>query len=652
MNKVRNFRVINKFLSGGVINKNQVIVLLFANLTFAMLTQWPFYHSTLTIVFEYIFFASFPIILYYFRVADDACLFMQLTVELAITSLIWFCGIVNKYTSKENTALIVVGVFSIIACWLQVILNIKGKNIVKVKGLLNKIVRSNIKIHIIVIIFFIFSVSMLDYVPYNDSACYYSWNIKYLSDMFNFSSINIQWLRLANHLSFGYGLFTLIGELLLPHFTVGVHVVNLFLAVVSIYCYYGILNEICSSKNKAIEILGTAIFAFTPYLLGLIGEINVDIASIYLFVIFLFCYVKKYYYLTILFGWFFIFTKEPSVIYYCFFCAGIVILNIYRKKYNQCVWKLLALITPVVYWGLTFISVKMTGWYWIENLWEREGAFNTFGFTETNTILKLKEIFFLNFNWFYLVLILLIVFSKRTYVKIAEQAEYYIPLFTCFLGFIIFSIFYITFQHPRYVALGTILLNCIILPLFINSSWSVYKTALMNVMAVLLFVQSFITIDPITIMLFERVNREETGSNIVNMSYQFCFDDSSIYNREYSYYREMIDFILKEFEYNPTMALVFPPAYSTGEQRDIMYWNDKEKRVVAGVSEDSFLIKFVKADEILSTDYEKLLFIYPMERIPDYNIITADGNREIVREMTYNYRGFKARCYEVDLQQP
>lgn len=190
-------------------------------------------------------------------------------------------------------------------------------------------------------------------------------------------------------------------------------------------------------------------------------------------------------------------------------------------------------------------------------------------------------------------------------------------------------------------------MTCIVVPLFIDTVVCSYKNVVIWIFAALLFIESFITIDPVTIKLFGRVNSEDRGSNIVNMSYSLYFDDSSIYNREYSYYRKMIEFILEDFEYRSDMALVFANEYSTGEQRDIMYWDNKKNKIVSSDLENAILIKFVGMDQVISPECKKLLYIFPMWTTPDYNAMTDNGEKEIIRDSTYNYKGFKVRCYEV-----
>lgn len=437
-----------KLLINGDMNgleHNKILVFMFAQLTFLMLTKLPYFHTEFALFFDYIYFIFFSIILIHLRFCNEIVLVCQMAFQLLITSVIWFCGIINRYTSKDNKILIIVGIVCILFSWIQVFLSFKGKHIETIRRLTQTIINYK-EIHVIVAIFVACSVSMLDFVPYNDSACYYSWNIKYLSDVFDFSTINVQWLMTINHFSNGYGLCALIGELILPHFTVGVHIINLILAALSIYCFYAIINEVCVPEEKACAIVGTAVFAFTPYMLGLIGEINVDIPVMYFFVIFLFCYVKKYFYLTIISGWFFVFSKEPAVIYYCCFWAGLVLLDIYRKRN---VWRYPMHFTPVIFWGITFVSAKIQGVNFINNYIYRSGEkFNTFGFTTANAVLKLKEIFFLNFNWVYLILILLIVLHKKTYRIISAKAGYYFPLFTCFIGFLFFNYYILHFSIP------------------------------------------------------------------------------------------------------------------------------------------------------------------------------------------------------------
>ena len=121
---------------------------------------------------------------------------------------------------------------------------------------------------VIVLIFIFLSSETLHEVPIYDSGAYYAWSISKMAARFNYTLENIGDYCFAGHLSVGYSLLVLIGELLIPGTAMGVHIVNIALASVSIFCFHGILKVIMQEEAEDKRLLGTAVYAFAPYLLG------------------------------------------------------------------------------------------------------------------------------------------------------------------------------------------------------------------------------------------------------------------------------------------------------------------------------------------------------------------------------------------------
>lgn len=181
-----------------------------------------------------------------------------------------------------------------------------------------KIGRENIGFLILLMAFVIVAVVNLGRIPVLDAGCYYSWGG--LCNLANFNDYSINRFLLCGHLSIGYSLIALIGELLFPHQLVGVQLINIMLAFVSFCGIYYALGKMASKKPKVWMVMPLIIF--NPMTLGMIWETNVDTPGIYLLFLMIFAFLEELFPLFYLLSFLFVFTKEPNVVYYLFFLIG------------------------------------------------------------------------------------------------------------------------------------------------------------------------------------------------------------------------------------------------------------------------------------------------------------------------------------------
>lgn len=572
---------------------------------------------------------------------------LQLFWLSLIFLLIWTAGILCKESRKENMLLIIGG-------WISFLVGTMSFGISLLRSGAWKNIGGYKAVILICIIFAILSLGTLDEMPMYDSGAYYSWNITKLAPNFDFTPGNISDYCLADHTAVGYGIFVLLGELLSPHTSVGVHAINILLAIISVAAFYKSLKLLFPHRSELVIALATGVYAFAPNMLGLVGTINTDVPGIYFFVILWYCYLKGYRALELFFAWVFICMKEPNAVYYAFFVMGIALVEIYNKKISlfsvKNLVKIIRLnivrIIPLIFWVLYYIAPDRNSYYASsQSLFSSDGI-HTFGFSMENLVVKLEEIFIFNCSWLFSLFILisigLAIIGKKKLISLDKL----FPLISALIGVFAFNIFYLDHPHPRYISMGIMVFAVISILLLLSADKAAVRNIGLGSGMIILMVQSFITIDPLTYMIFPTLNRSGSSFGIITTG-SYRLDDAAIYNREYSGWEEVLNQILQRGEFDSDSVIVFPGyeniprLYSYG---DIMHWNTKKMRIQPYASEDTIPIVTAKDDAQMNA-YNKILYIVPFYDCPD-DIIANESDR-VTETFKAEYGTMSAECYVV-----
>lgn len=507
-------------------------------------------------------------------------------------------------------------------------------------------------IFFICVVFVILSVETLTEVPMYDSGAYYSWSIAKLAFNFEFTCRNILNCCLAGHISVGYGIFALIGELISPGTAIGIHIINLILAVCSIVAFYKSLELLFPNQTRTQISLATSLYAFSPNMLGMVGTINIDIPGIYFFVILWYCYLKKYRALELFFAWVFVCTKEPNVIYYAFYVLGIVLMEARNrgvetyaiKNFMQKTFAQMFRIVPIIFWGIYYIAPGRDSWVaGVEGLLNKNGL-HTFGFSVENIVVKLKEILMFNGSWVFTVFImvsfLVAIYNKKIRLCLDNKP---LPLLFMMVGIIIFNFFYLDYPHPRYIAIGVVIFSILSVMTLLSMENVVVSSVGMCAGMVFLLVQSFITIDPLTYMNYPTINHSSSSSKLVTTG-GYRLDDASVYNREYSYWGRLLNVILENAEYDSETIIVFPSFENVPKAYgypDHMHWNYQKKRIQPNASEETIPVLIANSEE--EVEDKKILYIIPFyAQEEECTFLTADRTVDVFEE---SFRTLSAKCY-------
>ena len=171
---------------------------------------------------------------------------------------------------------------------------------------------------------------------------------------------------------------------------------------------------------------------------------------------------------------------------------------------------------------------------------------------------------------------------------------------------------YLTYNNPRYnVVVEYILaLVCVIFVM-----WTITEQTVCNLvigqLCVIMLVQSYYTVDPVTKAVFPKVNTESAFPMVTTgwSGYPSLQADITVYNNQYTYLDKAYDKILSNIGYDENTVLIMWGSYEKGTRaaairgiRDTYYWDKKQHKRVMEESKNTCEIKV-----LYQTDFKELL---------------------------------------------
>ncbi len=548
--------------------------------------------------------------------------FKQQLAIIIIFAVMFVGGVVDPYSDKSYKKLVFLfGIAMIISASALITRLIKNSGRGKAR---------NYSLLIIVIPFLAISLLRLHTFPIFDSSAYFKGcgDIKNFAYIFDFQATHTVDYLLAFHESMGYSIFVLIGELFTPCLSEGIVFINIVIASISVGCFYRMLRRF-GDENSWLALAGTAVYAFSPFVLGMVQTISTDIPSIWFWVIMLDMLLEEKHLLFLFFSWAFVCTKEPNVIVYCFMILGILLYD--RKKIfcKEGVKRILLYAVAPVFWLLYYFAPKRNSYYAsTDSLFSATGE-HTFGFTWINTWVKIKQIFILNFNWIAIVIIVCILVNRIYKKKLFFEREDFAIWFSL-IGNLIFNIFYLDYWHPRYIALASVTLLCGVVVFFLKNSSDLKKKlsgGILICLSALLFIQSFYTIDVLSKKINYSLNYSK--NSILISPKEFGFSDLQIYNGEFYSYQRVIEKALDFSDFKSDDCLIIPGYPISYTTKDCINWNRQTKRLQTAVSNENVCnITMCNSIEEALRKGSRTVVIYPYSVFGDAYDELALGNSE------------------------
>ena len=602
---------------------------------------------------------------------DDFSLYslIQGLIFLGAANLLWILYLRYKVV-EFRTIFYYVGLFEetvllfSFVCILSVFIS-KVKTIQKIQ--ISKFISDNCVLFLVLLLFVLFSIPQMDVFMTNDSSIYY---IGVVNAREGWNFYDLSYLNLGAHGGYSYGLMTLLGDLMLPHTTKGIVLVNIFFAVFTIVSFYNILIKICSGISRYEAALFTAIFAFSPFVYGMIGDINLEFPQLCLFVILFEGTVYERKWLKRVAGILLCFTKETALLIFALFCFGeLIYYSIFEHK-EYSIFKRLYLafserMAFEFFIGLICVTLQLIVSVGSNEMLNttidgREEVvahiLNTFQVWGEYIIYKIYQIFLFNWTWIlsFLIVLLVIINVKRLIKRIPTFMENHIgSLLFSYFGFLFFQFFYVTWTNHRYIIPVWIYHSVFFtLVVYYSIRKKIYRLGVVIISLGILVVSNYCTVDPITLSRF--INRDEGNGKIAIMSF-FSLDclnvisdniveiyrisneidakysgtrDCLLYNRQSSYQGRVWNQILTDINPDDKTLLIVPNLLYNSEatvrsvlDRDVyfldqFYWNSSDQISNINIYRDWLFYEdwIRKYKEI---GYEKI------------NIIVADSLKEV-----------------------
>lgn len=560
-----------------------------------------------------------------------------------------------------------------------------------------------------------------------DSLDYCS-QVNSMLQAFDFTFSNLATV-FTGHISMGFVFVYELGLLLFGGNPNHLIYTNGILGILVEACIYFMLKDLFPGKRKGRLVLATCFVMVMPLFFGVNGCISTDYIMACFFIFFLYAHLKDYRILQLVCASILITTKETAAVLLCAFCFAFLFIELPRKRKTErmaFIRRELINVLPVGVWFLILATTNKAGFLKAEMLlnWKVlvllltavlilvlviyacytrrlrihipafglvscgvilaglcvsvfsgpvEGQYgmiegvNSIGLAGMGYVLiRLKNIFLLNFQWLYwLYIVGLLLFVLRTGKKPYKSSYIYAILVTI-LGFVAVHCVFVTYAHPRYFQPVVLLVGWMGAVLALAHKERVVYIAMFAIMA-LSFVQNFAGIDKVAETAYVAVSTgEETMITTSYFRKEAAYTDAIVYNYEYTYLND----ILREFvsDINPqedTLLLMPDVAYpymKSNRSRYVvwgtLWYNNAAKEVYYGsgrlksFAEDGdvrLAIKAVNSEKELNFDkYDRIFYIdIPATEEPADTSLWFAQNYRLMEYQTYEKMGWKIDTYLV-----
>ena len=467
---------------------------------------------------------------------------------------------------------------------------------------------------LIIAVYIILALPVVGEVPSFDGTNYYFDRISNISARFHYSFSDIKSICLCSHVSYGYGLFVMIGELISPGNVSGLHIVNIILACVSGVSFYKLLRHVFKEAGEPVILLGTAIYLYSPFLLGIVGFINVDTPGVYFFTCLISLCLRNKRLGSLIFAYLFAFTKEPSIVYLAFFASACLIIALCtnRAEGKRLIdKKLIVSLTPYLFVGINWLLVFLgkayfkTGKNKGASLSWKGSEISEFKIDFNNIRTKTIQIFVMNFNWIS-VIIIIAVFALCLFTLIknrdrvlsvfginSEYAKFNYLCIAVLSGGLLFNYIYFDYLHPRYIQLMSVIVIIMgvaaLCRLSLMKKCYIPSVVISLTVLALMLLQTHVSADPLPGKLL--ICEDQYGNPFTVCSMWKGMGDQTVYNRDYSNYIRCIEGILKKEAYGKDTSVVFDTAENIYYNMDHAFWDTKKGKFSSKKNENTIKLK-------------------------------------------------------------
>lgn len=550
-------------------------------------------------------------------------LLIVLPIYLFIVSATIYTGGVHWDTRRKNLLMFVFTIIFIVS--FIYVLKTSKITLKKIKLLFI----NHYPIVIVAIIAIAIRIPQLGTMPKWDSQAYYNF-LTNACESFEFIFTDfIDSFSLAAHTSIAYASLSAIFEFIFPNSVYSVQILQLILAIIVLVGSYSIVCTLTNCSKIYAALIALCITS-SPLFLGTYSYYQLDYGLAAVLMIIFVCHIKKLYLLLAFFSIFLTQTKETGTILICGYFLGVV--TNYLLKNRKTGWKNIkkGIFIPEIY--IIGISGLFGGSYLINILFFRKSGWNIDGSTPSYFALdfeyikfKLGQLVFSNFLWVaWIIIILSIMYLKSKHRKL-DKISLLSGLFGSCLSFILFSIIYVTYPIIRYNMVLEIPIWLTALILMSQCMSIAKRTVCVLILTGILCVQSYITIDPVMVNTYQKVETGKFPMVLSNIEETDYFGDYMVYNYQYSYVDRGLRNIFIDCKLNEDMDIILfdnPEALFIGgypgEAFRPIYWNLLTQKFTFKEDVHTLHLNTISNDSLATLNKEKNLKKTAIVVLPPY----------------------------------
>ena len=483
----------------------------------------------------------------------------------------------------------------------------------------------------------------------------FKWDgLLYYKTCMDLSLYSISNLAIYGHIAQTYGALVRIAVLVFGNVATAMIIMNIVLLLCGTAAFYKTLRLVLPKQDKLMCIMGTLIFAFSPFCLGMVNYHNLDFYLQCIFPIVIYFTLSRKWIFQFVAATLFCFTKEPAVIIYGGFCLGAVLTDSLKNMEASWFGKIKRIFETKHYYSMALPLVLWIGTFLLLGPWSAGEGGIALGFEYMFE--KLKVLYIFNYNWL-LVLIIMVAFLKVVVSKEKKQGfkELVIPLIISQVLFTLFSCLFKTVNHPRYVDSNSVTLSLLAVIAVSYLFRKKFFCVAMGIVSVIMLVSCFWTIDPVSKKYFKTINIGTTEMLTTMTPY---LGDGMIYNKQMLWLENVMNQafgdILEDSSYVILPALEDSTYFfdgmanvsnvDGGYQEDMYYWKDGKREYFGKDNLDTFrciqISEKVDLEKVKEDIGENQIDFLYFDNIGKEKYVSILSQHKIVETETYQYRGW------------
>lgn len=532
----------------------------------------------------------------------------------------------------------------------------------------------------------VLNLGWMDSWPQYDNYTYANdLNKIYLSNVFQESG-----LLVCGHVSDLFALAFLILKILPLNFINILYLLNIILMFGNMLLFDGIIRKLFSKQTVFFYVIATLMFAVSPSVLGSIYIICPEKVLFWGFLLYLYGYLYRNKSVQFFAAYVICTAKETGIVVIAL-CTAIelvlkIILYIKNKERNSFAADMTYFLCVLGLGILCLLRILSTAWVGGTALGNERLSldgykWNSFALSLSQGICVFKATFLTNFTWIFLCLFLLGITKciwdwKKGIIEkkqIKNFTDKYLIIIICCITFFGLLCVYITGVRWRYytpICIFLYLLGLFGLDYFLKNfkNGKIISTVCVSFIGVLLFIQSYITIDPIMLKVFNTLDTGNAKIAVMEQNCSWLYDKTcsvaTEYNQQIHSFTKSLDKALnrvlaenqfacvlfsdehKIADNNAAVTSIWGLGYEYASPPRWTHWDyDNEQRYLSEEEAGHIPVDYINLDTDLNRFFKEYEQVYYIEMPWGDSVI--QNIDEAVYVDSVAYMGWELKIYQI-----